>query len=97
MFPVGFVIPAVMVLLVALYVAVRDMRQALAGRARAGNGPLVTTTGETLMIVATIAMFVQGRPAGLVLAPFAGYILFFGGAVLVFVGQGMESRRALRR
>ncbi len=97
MFPIAFVVPAVIVLLVALYVAVRDLRKAFLVRARGGVGPLLTTTGETFMILATIAMFVQGRPAGLVLAPAGGWILFFGGFLLVFVGQGMESRHALRR
>ncbi len=97
MFPIAFVVPAVLVLLVALYVAVRDLRNAFLQRARAGAGPLLTTTGETFMILATIAMFVQGRPAGLVLAPAGGWILFFGGVLLVFVGQGMERRRAALR
>jgi hypothetical protein len=97
MFPLGFVIPAVVILLVALYVAVRDVGRALVARPNSGNGPLLTTVGETAMILATIAVFIQGRPAGLIMAPVGGYLLFFGGTVLVFVGMSMESRRAARR
>ncbi len=97
MFPLGFVMPAVVVLLVALYVAVRDLGRALAARGTAGSGPLLATAGETFMIVASIAVFMQGRPAGLQMSPLGGYLLFFGGTVLVFVGMGMESRRVARK
>ncbi len=97
MFPIGFVLPAVVLLLVALYVAVRDVGRALATRNAVGNGPLLTTAGETMMIIASIAVFMQGRPAGLQMSPLGGYVLFFGGTVLVFVGMGMESRRAARK
>jgi hypothetical protein len=97
MLPIGFVVPAVLLLLVGLYAAVRDVRGAAARRASAGPGPLLTAVGEALMIVAAIAVFLQGRPAGLMLAPVGGYLLFFGGAALLFVGMTLESLRAARR
>ena len=96
MLPLGFALPAILLLLVALFVAVRDLRSALARVRAVGAGPLVTNTGEVFMILAAIAVFQQGRPAGLMLSPVGGYLLFFGGAVLVFVGMTMESLRANR-
>ncbi len=96
MLPLGFALPAILVLLVALFVAARDLRSALQRVRPAGAGPLVTNLGEVSMILATIAVFQQGRPAGLMLAPVGGYLLFFGGSVLVFVGMSMESLRANR-
>ncbi len=96
MFPIGFMLPAVLVLLVALYVAVREAVAASSALAAAGAGPLVTATGEIMLIAGAVAMFAQGWVAGLVLAPMPAFVLFFGGAVLFFVGMGMESRHAAR-
>ena len=96
MFPIGFALPAILALLVALYVAVRDVRGAARRMGSAGSGPLLTTLGETMLILGTIAMFAQGRPAGLMMAPVGGYVLFLGGATLLFVGMTMESLRGRR-
>ena len=96
MLPLGFALPVIALLLVALFVAVRDLRNAARRLRMTGAGPLVTNTGEVSMILAAIAVFQQGRPAGLMLAPVGGYLLFLGGAVLVFVGMTMESLRANR-
>lgn len=93
MFPLGFALPAILLLLVALAVAVRDWRSAIQRMRVSGVGPLVTNTGEVMMIAATMAVFAQGRPAGLEMSPLGGYILFLGGTALVFVGMTMESLR----
>lgn len=96
MLPLGFALPALVLLLVALVVALRDLGRALGRLGTAGAGPLVTNTGEVFMIVAAMAVFQQGRPAGLMLSPLGGYVLFFGGAALLFVGMTLESVRARR-
>ncbi len=96
MLPLGIALPALALLLVALVVALRDLRRSATRLGTAGAGPLVTNAGEVFMIVAAMAVFQQGRPAGLMLAPAGGYLLFFGGALLLFVGQTMESQRARR-
>jgi CDP-diglyceride synthetase len=97
MFPIGFALPAVVVLLVALFVAVRELLGAADARARAGNGPLLAAAGETLLIVGALTVFLQGWVAGLVLAPMAAFVVFLGGTTLTFFGMGMESVRAQRR
>ncbi len=97
MFPIGFALPAVVILLVALFVATRELLDAAGARARAGNGPLLTATGETLLILGALAMFLQGWVAGLVLVPMAALVVFLGGTTLTFFGMGMESVRAQRR
>ncbi len=96
MFPLGFMLPAVVLLAIALYVTGREARQA-ASRTAGGAGPLVTALGEGMMLVAALAVFLQGWIAGLVLVPLAAFVLFFGGASLFFVGMGLESRHAARR
>jgi hypothetical protein len=96
MLPIGFVVPAVAVLLVALYVTVRELRAAGTGLQTHGVGPLVTNTGETMLIVAALCVFLQGWIGGLVLVPLGGFALFFGGALLFFVGMSLESLRAAR-
>ncbi len=96
MLPLGFMLPAVLLLLIALYVTVREGRAAMASPG-AGAGPVVTALGEGMMIVGALAVFLQGWLAGLVLAPLPAFVLFFGGASLFFVGMGLESRRAARR
>ncbi len=96
MLPIGFVVPAVVVLLVALYVAVRELRAAGDGLQVHGAGPLVTNAGEAMLIVGALCVFLQGWIGGLELAPLAGFVLFFGGALLFFVGMSMESLHAAR-
>ncbi len=96
MLPLGLALPFILLLPVALFVAGRDLIRALARRRTGGLGPVVTNAGEVFMILAALAVFQQGRPAGLMLAPAGGYLFFFGGAVLVFVGMTLESLRAQR-
>lgn len=96
MFPIGFMLPAVVLLLIALYVAVHEMRGAAETRARSGMGPILTAVGESLLILGALAVFLQGWIGGLVLAPYAGFFVFLGGTALTFVGMGLESRRAAR-
>lgn len=97
MFPIAFMLPAVLVLLVALYVAVREAAAAGSSLATGGPGPLLTAVGEIMLIAGAIAMFTQGRFGGLVLAPMPAFIVFMGGSALFFVGMGFESRHALKR
>ncbi len=96
MLPIGLVVPAVVVLLVALYVALRDLRAAGDGLEAHGAGPLVTNVGEAALIVGALCVFLQGWLGGLVLAPLAGFVVFVGGALLFFVGMSMESLHAAR-
>jgi len=96
MLPIGFVVPAVVVLLVALYVALRELHAAGAAREAHGVGPLVSNAGEAMLIVGALCVFLQGWIGGLVLVPLGGFVLFVGGALLFFVGMSMESRRTAR-
>ncbi len=97
MLPLGLVIPALLIFVLALLVALRELRAAADKRRTAGPGPIVTVAGEALLLLGSIAVFAQGWVAGLVLAPLAGFVLFVGGALLFFVGMSMESLRAARR
>ncbi len=97
MLPLGLVIPALLVFVLALLVALRELRAAAEKRRTAGPGPIVTVTGEAMLLVGAIAVFAQGWLAGLVLAPLAGFVLFLGGAILFFVGMSLESLKAARR
>ncbi len=96
MLPLGLVIPALLVFLLALFVTVREGRRAAQNVLSAGGGPLLTVTGEGMLIIGAITVFAQDWVAGLRLDPFAGFILFVGGAILFFVGESLESLRAAR-
>ena len=97
MFPLGFAAPAAVIVLVGLYVAARELREAAEARGKLGWGPLVMGTGEGMLLLGALCLFLQGWVAGLVLTAPAAFVLFLGGAVLFFVGTGMESVRAGRR
>ena len=97
MLPIGLVVPAVLVLLLALYVALRELRAAGDGVRSHGAGPLLTNAGESMLIVGALCVFLQGWIGGLVLVPLGGFVLFFGGSLLFFVGMSLESRRAARQ
>jgi len=96
MLPLGLVVPALLVFMLALLVALHELRAAAGEVTRAGVGPVVTVTGEVLLLVGAVAVFAQGWLAGLVLAPMGGFLLFVGGAALFFLGMSLASGRAAR-
>lgn len=97
MLPLGLVVPALLVFLLALLVALRELRRAAAEARTGGAGPVLTVVGEALLLLGAIAVFAQGWVAGLVLAPMGGFVLFVGGALLFFVGMSVESLHAAKR
>ncbi len=97
MLPLGLVVPALLVFLLALLVALRELRRAAAEVNRAGAGPVVTVVGEALLLLGASAVFAQGWLAGLVLAPMGAFVLFVGGALLFFVGMSLESLHVAKR
>ncbi len=96
MLPLGLVIPALLVFLLALLVTVRELRRAAQNVKTAGLGPLLTVSGEALLIAGALGVFSQGWVGGRVLDPVGGFVLFVGGTIAFFVGESVESLRAAR-
>ncbi len=93
MLPLGLVIPALLVFILALLVVVRELGRAAQNVRTAGTGPLLTVAGEGMLVMGSIMVFAQGWVAGLVLDPIGGFVVFVGGALLFFVGETVESLR----
>jgi len=96
MLPLGLVIPALLVFLLALLVVARELRRAAQNVRTAGAGPLLTVTGEGMLIMGGIMVFAQEWVAGLRLDPLGGFVLFVGGALLFFVGETVENLRTAK-
>ncbi len=96
MLPLGLVIPALLVFALALLVVVRELGRAAQNVRTAGAGPLLTVTGEGMLVIGAIMVFAQEWVAGLRLDPFGGFVLFVGGSLFFFVGETMESLRPAR-
>ncbi|MBX6366025.1 MAG: hypothetical protein IRZ00_19430 [Gemmatimonadetes bacterium] len=93
MLPIGFVIVALLFFGGALVVAARDVVRSFSSAKRGNSASRLVALGEVLILLGACAVVLQGRPAGLVLAGPAAFVLLTGGTALLFVGMSLESRR----